>query len=125
MFGSLFLNAFVLLAQAQEEKTSPGWSIAFPLLAVAALWFILILPMQRRQRQQQQAVQTALKKNARVVTTSGIIGTVAAIHENGDISLKVDDNSPLRIRMTKGSVVSVFSDEAAKPAADATTAVKS
>ena len=53
----------------------------------------------------------------------------AAVHENGDISLKVDDNSPLRIRMTKGSIVQVLSDEAGKEAtgkpADASTAIKS
>ena len=83
----------------------------------------------RREQQQKQAVQNALKKNARVVTHSGIIGTVAAVHDNGDISLKVDDNPPVKIRMLKTSIAQVLSDEAGKdaagkPAADASTAIK-
>src|SRR6516162_3059560 len=95
MFSSILFNAAVLLAQTQEEKTSPVWSGLLPMVALfAMLYFLLILPMRRREQQQKQAVSNALKKNARVVTQSGIIGTVAAVHENGDISIKIDDNSP-------------------------------
>jgi preprotein translocase subunit YajC len=131
MFGSILVNACVLLAQAQEEKSAPGWSGLIPIvLMFVAMYFLFILPMRRRDQQQKQAVQNSLKKNARVVTMSGIIGTVAAIHENGEISIKVDDSSPVRIRMTKGSIVQVLSDEAGKeasgkPAADTSTAIKS
>jgi preprotein translocase subunit YajC len=130
MLNTFLLNAVILLAQGQEEKTSPAWAPFLPMLAMLVLlYFLFILPMRRRDQQQKQAVQNALKKNARVVTTSGIIGTVAAVHENGDISLKVDDNSPLKLRMTKGSIVQVLSDEAGKdaagkPAADTSTAIK-
>jgi preprotein translocase subunit YajC len=131
MFSSILFNAAVLLAQTQEEKTSPVWSGLLPMVALfAMLYFLLILPMRRREQQQKQNVANALKKNARVVTQSGIIGTVAAVHENGDISIKIDDNSPVKIRMTKGSIAHVLSDEAgkdapAKPAGDTSTAIKS
>jgi preprotein translocase subunit YajC len=132
MFSSILLNAAILLAQqTQEEKTSPGWTAFLPMIAVfVMLYLLLILPMRRREQQQKQAVQNALKKNARVVTNAGIIGKVAAIHENGDISIKIDDDSPVKIRMTKGSIASVLSDEAgkdapAKPAGDTSTAIKS
>src|ERR1700726_1126265 len=86
MLNTFLLNAVILLAQAQEEKTSPAWAPFLPMLAMLVLlYFLFILPMRRRDQQQKQAVQNALKKNARVVTASGIIGTVAAVHENGDI----------------------------------------
>jgi preprotein translocase subunit YajC len=130
MFSSFLLNAVLLFAQAQEEKTTPIWGSMMPLLLmVAVFFFLIILPARRRDQQQKQAIQSALKKNARVVTHSGIIGTVAAIHANGDISLKVDDNSPVKIRMLKSSIAQVLGDEAGKapadkPAADADTAIK-
>ena len=129
---SILFNVMVLLAQqpTKNEPTTPGWGPLLPMVAVfALLYFMLILPMRRREQQQKLAVQNALKKNARVVTHSGIIGTVAAVHENGEISLKIDDSSPVKIRMLKTSIAQVLSDEAgkespAKPAGDASTAIK-
>jgi preprotein translocase subunit YajC len=132
MFSSCLLNACILLAQAQpEEKTTPMWGSFLPLiLMVVVFFFLIVLPARRREQQQKQAIQSALKKNARVVTHSGIIGTVAAIHDNGDISLKVDDNSPVKIRMLKTSIAQVLGDEtgkdqAGKPVSDTNTAIKS
>jgi preprotein translocase subunit YajC len=131
MVSTFLLNAAILLAQAQEEKSAPGWVSFLPMVAVLLLlYFMIIMPARRREAQQKQAVQEALKKNARVVTTSGIIGTVVAVHDNGEISLKVDDNPPVKIRMLKGSISQVLSetpgrDAAGKPAADTSTAIKS
>jgi preprotein translocase subunit YajC len=126
MVSTFLLHAAILLAQAQEEKTSPGWFqplMFIPLLLL--LYFMIIMPARRREQQQKQAVQDALKKNARVVTHSGIIGTVVAVHDNGEISLKVDDNPPVKIRMLKGSISHVLTETPGKPAADTSTAIKS
>ena len=61
---------------------------------------------------------TDLKKNDKVLTSSGIYGTVTAISEKEDeITVKVDDN--VRLRMTKESIARNLSNEEAARAAKA------
>jgi preprotein translocase subunit YajC len=53
---------------------------------------------------------SALKKNDRVVTIGGMIGTVANITPDGqEVTLKVDDNT--RIRMIRSSIQRVLSGD--------------
>ena len=67
------------------------------LLLCLAFWFIVLRPSQldAKRRADQLA---ALKKNDRVYTTSGIIGTIANISADGrEVTLKVDDNAKIRV----------------------------
>jgi preprotein translocase subunit YajC len=114
----------VLLAQAadtpanqQPSATSGSFVIQIlPFLAIGVLaWFFLIRPM-KRQEQERQALLSSLKKNDRVVTSGGIIGIVANINEKGDeVTLKVDEGSNVRLRVTRSSIVKILGgDEQAK-----------
>lgn len=90
-------------------------SMLMTLLPVMVLgYFLLIRPMQKQERERVDMIGK-LKKNDRVVTSGGIIGTVAAIKDNEDeLSLKVDENSNLRLRVTKSSVVRVLASDSGK-----------
>ncbi len=108
------LATLVVLAQQSGDAPvqQPGSSLGMfvPLLFIVVLgYFFMIRPM-RRQEQQRQALLGALKKNDRVVTSGGIIGTVAAIKEKEDeVTLKVDDN--VRLRVTRSSIVRILGGE--------------
>lgn len=52
-----------------------------PLLAVVALFYLLIIGPQRRRSRDMMAMQSALAVGDRVMLTSGIHGTVAALGE--------------------------------------------
>jgi preprotein translocase subunit YajC len=53
----------------------------------------------------------SLKKNDRVVTTSGIYGTVANVDREADrVSLKVDDSGNVKISVTLSSIAKVLGD---------------
>ncbi|MCA9095203.1 MAG: preprotein translocase subunit YajC, partial [Planctomycetaceae bacterium] len=53
---------------------------------------------------------SSLKKDDRVVTIGGIIGTVANISSNGkEITLKMDDNS--KVRFVRTAIQGKFSSE--------------
>ena len=87
------------------------------LLPIMLLFYLLILRPGKRQEQERQAMLSAIKKNDKVVTSGGLIGTVAAIKDNEDeVTLRVDDSSNVRLRVTKSSIVRVLSSAAAEAA---------
>lgn len=69
-----------------------------PLLMLClAFWFIVVRPSQIDASRKREQI-AALKKNDRVYTSSGIIGTIANISQDGrEVTLKVDDNVKIRI----------------------------
>ena len=66
--------------------------LIFPLM-IAAFYFLLIRP-QKREREKQDQTLKALKKNDRVVTIGGIIGTIANIEPDSKVvTLRVNDST--------------------------------
>lgn len=84
----------------------------FFLLAIFALFYVVVLlPAGRRQKKEQAAMLAAIKRGTKVVTTSGIIGTVVSVKETEDeITLRSDES---KLKVLKSSVLKVLgSDEA-------------
>lgn len=80
---------------AQQQHGS-GW----PVLAVYALlflgmWFLLIAPQRKKQKNQQKMIDE-LKVGDKVVTTSGIVGTIANVKGTRFI-LKIADETKIEI----------------------------
>ena len=60
----------------------------------------------------------AVKKNDRVLTTGGIYGVVTNVHrEANEVTIKVDEATNTKLRMTLGSIAQVLGDEPAEDAA--------
>ena len=106
---------YALLAQAADGP--PGPQVPFLLrpevMAGLAVLFIVtvILPQNRRQRKEQEQLATALKPGARVVTASGIIGTIVKVKDGEDeVTLRSED---AKLKVLKSSVTRVLgADEA-------------
>jgi preprotein translocase subunit YajC len=79
-------------------------------MIVAVAWLLLYRPEQERMKRQREMLGS-LKKNDRVVTTSGIYGTVANVDREADrVSLKVDDSGNVKISVTLSSIAKVLGD---------------
>jgi len=101
-----------LLAEAQP-KEPPFWTFLPPIIAMVALFYLLMILPQQREKQKKDALLNALKKNDRVVTIGGIIGTVANVSGDGkEITLKVDDNT--RIKFTRSAISHKLAEDAPK-----------
>jgi preprotein translocase subunit YajC len=69
-----------------------------PLAAVGILFVLMVWRPAQQDAKKKAAQLAALKKNDRVFTASGIIGTIANISQDGrEVTLKVDDNTKIRI----------------------------
>jgi preprotein translocase subunit YajC len=87
---------------------SPGpggagpWVQLMPFVLVLGIfYFIILLPMKRRQ-QKVQAFLTALKVGDRVVTSGGIFGTITRV---GDNSLQLQIADKVRVEISRNAVV--------------------
>jgi preprotein translocase subunit YajC len=83
----------------------------FPMvLIVVAAWFLLYRPERERMRKQRELLNN-VKKNDRVITAAGIIGTVSSVDREQDrVVLKVDESSNTKITFTLASVNRVLTD---------------
>ncbi len=60
----------------------------------------------------------AVKKNDRVVTAGGIYGVVTNVHQEADeVTVKVDEATNTKLRVTLSSIVRVLGDEPSDEAA--------
>lgn len=83
-----------------------------PIVAIVVVaWLMLLKPERERVRQHQELV-AGLKKNDRVITTSGIYGTVANVDRDADrVSLRVDEAGNVKIAVTLSSIAKVLGDD--------------
>jgi preprotein translocase subunit YajC len=105
-FGMQFLTLLIAEGEGAAQGQGGGaplWSSFIWFLPILfILYFVMIRP-QRRQEQTQKALIAGLKKNDKVQTIGGIIGTVVSVAEKEDeVVIRVDDNS--RLRMIKSSI---------------------
>lgn len=63
---------------------------------------------QKRERQERQSMLDALKRNDKVQTIGGIIGTVAEVRTD-EVVLKVDDAGQNKIRFARSAIQQVIS----------------
>jgi preprotein translocase subunit YajC len=108
----------VLFAQDPPQQ-APLWFTYLPFI-ILGLMLVMFFRASAKQKRELQKALAAMKKNDRVVTSGGILGTVVAVKENEDeVTLKTDDTSNTRIRVLKSSVVRIMSDN--QPATETKT----
>jgi preprotein translocase subunit YajC len=108
-----------LLAEGPQTPANPQggspFTMLLPLVAIAVLFYFLMVRPMKRQEADRKALINALKKNDRVVTSGGIIGVVSNINEKDEeVTLKVDESSNVRLRVTRPSIVRILSGDATK-----------
>jgi preprotein translocase subunit YajC len=106
-------------AQAPAGGGLLGGNFMLPMLLVLAVfWFVMIGP-ERKNRKKREAMLAALKKGDKVMTTSGMYGTVGQVQGN-IVTLAIADGVRVRV-----SLQSIQAMEDEKPANEkAETAVE-
>lgn len=81
-----------------------------PLIIILLVFYFLIFNSKRKQDKQRQSMIDSLKKNDRIQTIGGILGTVIQI-DAGEVLVKVDETSNTKIRFTRSAIHRVITDE--------------
>jgi preprotein translocase subunit YajC len=106
---STFFHALPVVAMAApaDNNVSP-WVQFLPfVLALGIVYFVLLLPMKRKQKKVQQFLDE-LKVGDRVVTTGGIHGTIARM---SDRTVKLQIADKVNIEISKAAIAGLQGQE--------------
>lgn len=90
----------LLLAMAPPGSSSPLVQLIPFALILGIFYFLILLPMKRRQKKIQE-FQDSLKVGDKIVTTSGLYGRVTRVN---DKTLQVEVADRVRVEMSRAAV---------------------
>ena len=96
-------------AFAQAATGAPGASdmiaqFAPFVLILIIMYFLLIRPQQRRVKEHQEVIKN-IRRGDTVVMSSGMIGKVTKVIDDGEIEVEIADN--VRVRVVRGMIADV------------------
>jgi len=94
--------------QQAPVDSNPFGNFWVLLLMMGGLWFFVLIRPQMREKKKRQAILAAMKKNDRVVTLGGIIGTVVDAGER-EVTLQVDTDT--RLKVLRQSIQTVITEK--------------
>lgn len=106
-------NAWLLAAADQPQGGSAVGMLPLVAFGIIMMLYIFIVqrPNLRREQEARAALRSNLKKNDRILTTSGIYGVVTNVQSDADeVTIRVDDATGAKLRITFGAVQKVLSD---------------
>jgi preprotein translocase subunit YajC len=87
------------------------------MLAVMVVYFIMMSRPQKKEAQSRERLKD-LKKNDRVVTAGGILGTVVNVRPDTEYTtIRIDDSANTKMQVMTQSIVRILSDESAESGA--------
>ena len=93
-------SLLALAGPARPGEPNPLASLVMMGLIFAIFYFVLIMPMRRKQKKLEQLVK-GLKSGDRVVLSSGILGTLVGVEDDAFL-VRVDEKT--RIKVLKSAV---------------------
>lgn len=104
-----WISTLQLLAEdAPAPKESPLSNMLIPLMLIVFVGYFLMFRPQQKERARREKTLSELKKNDRVVTIGGMVGSIGNISQDGrEVTLKIDDNT--RVTMLRSSIQGPYS----------------
>lgn len=94
---------------APPNPLGPFGNPLFMILMVGLFFLVVIIPANRRQKREQAAMMAALKPGSKILTTSGILGTVVKLKDGEDeVVIKSED---ARIKILRSTIARVLGED--------------
>jgi len=88
------------------------------MLGVMLIFMLISGRPQQKEQARVKKLLSSLKKNDRVVTAGGIIGSIVNAPGEGDyVSIRIDETNNTKIQVLRQSIVRVIDEEPAKSGA--------
>jgi len=103
---NMFVLPLLMAPPAGAEAAGPGGLLTsfLPLIAIIAIFYLLIIRPQSKKRKETEKMLSALKKGDKVVTIGGLHGTVQSVKDT-TVIIKADDNVKLEFLRSAVSTV--------------------
>lgn len=100
---------------APSGAEGSSFGMLFTLGPIVVLFYLLIIRPQRAQESKHKLLLAGLKKNDKVQTSGGILGTVVSADAASDkVVVRVDDDKGIKLTFLKASIVRVIDPQAEK-----------
>lgn len=93
---------------AKPAQPNP-WMQMLPFILILVVMYLFLFRGPRKKQQEHQRMVASLKKNDRVRTIGGILGTVMDVRDD-EIVLKVDEATNTKIRVIPSAIATVIAD---------------
>ena len=110
MFTVLTMLAQAAPAGDPKGGGAPGGVMLFGLILMMGVFFFIMMRGNRSQRKKKETMLNAMKKNDRVMTIGGAIGTIVSVKEN-EVVLKVDEATNAKMTFIKRAIQQVISED--------------
>ncbi|HEU4521378.1 MAG TPA: preprotein translocase subunit YajC [Thermoanaerobaculia bacterium] len=98
----------VLALLQSGNATSALIANLLPILAIGLVFYFIVIAPANKQRRKTQEMLNSLKKGDRVMTSSGIYGTVQGVEERV-VYLKVAEN--VKLKIARSAVAEILTGE--------------
>jgi preprotein translocase subunit YajC len=109
MFAIVTLVAQTAPAGAPKDGAPPG-IMMFGLILMVGVFFYIMMRGDRSQKKKKETMLNAMKKNDRVMTIGGIVGTIVQVRDN-EVVLKVDEATNTKVTFIKRAIQQVLADD--------------
>ena len=110
------IDLCLLLAQTATTQPAGGGGappqdsflrFMLPMLLALGVFYFFLFRGQKKERQKVQDMLGNLKRNDRVQTVGGVLGTVVDVRET-EVVLKVDEANNVKMRFSRGAIKEVL-----------------
>lgn len=115
------MDWFAMIAQATSAPATPPQSGAdaffrniLPFLLMMGVIFWFMFRGQKKERQKHEDLLKNLKKNDKVQTIGGVLGTVVDVRDH-EVVLKVDETNNTKIRFNRAAIKEVLREPVIEP----------
>ncbi len=112
------MNSLLLTILAQATTApAPGpgqrppdmFGLMLPLILALGVFYFFMIRGQRKERQKHAEMLANLKRNDRIQTIGGILGTVVDVRDQ-EVIVKVDETNNVKMRFNRAAIKEVLSD---------------
>ncbi|HEX2666577.1 MAG TPA: preprotein translocase subunit YajC [Candidatus Acidoferrum sp.] len=102
------------MTAAVLQAASGGFTtFLVPLALMFGIMYLMVILPQQRQRKKTQAMLSALKTGDKVITGSGIYGTISGI-DGESVIMKISSEPQVKIRIARAAIAQVETSQDAK-----------
>ena len=100
------ISTLAILAQSPGG----GSTMWIGLILMLVVFYGIMLSGSRREKKKRAEMLSAVKKNDRVMTIGGIIGSVVSVND-AEVTLKVDESANVKITFIRSAIQRVLRDD--------------
>ena len=101
--------AYGMAPSGQQGSEGLGFLGILPFILIFVIFYFIIIRPQHKKQRDHQAKISSLKKGDRIITTSGIYGTIVGV---SDDKIQVRIAEKVKVDMLKNAVATILQSEA-------------